>query len=581
MQSPPSPASLKAAAAAIGARAQLLAQLNRALSGASLLPSAVALKAAAVASPAAPRSPTAPCSLDSSGTGSGTGTNTGTSTDPTVPSCESASSAGPCPAASSPTDLSAGAAPHAGMPAAVPSAAPSPAAAPASDSQLRWIKEFRRGARQMVYTTPKVSIDQVQILGSLGKGGEGMAFKVCVDESPLATKFAADPREEYATDLDGYRMVQEAVTMYNIHKNARDQGIDSVRVIGFTIDLMDGTLESMLSNEVLSVPTLLTIMCQKWKALSVLQATGVEHQDLKAPNMLIKKVDGRIVVRLADFGISMLLGQLVSGGNGPTDFQAPEHAAARRDVGADVPAARSMAVFVMTMVNLEMLVSKLDPAHARHFFECRRSSCGMGSDVVSAALARACDAMPGHLSSVFKRCLELDPTLRPTARKVWAEVGRELLRQQQQQRPQQQRVVEEEGQQQQQRPQLLLQKILQQRQQQQQQQQRVVEEEQQQQQRPQLLLQQILQQRRQQQQQQQQQQQRAVEVAAALAYAEREAAMLAMLGQQQLDKATLPQRAERAAAEQQLPALRQIVVMAQLAREAAALAMLRQQQYVS
>ncbi len=91
-----------------------------------------------------------------------------------------------------------------------------------------------------------------------------------------------------------------------------------VRVLGFgmladgrayqVMELVDGpTLEEHLAERRLGIDEALETLDGIAAALDAAHAAGIVHRDLKPANVLLARVDGRLVPRLADFGIAKAL----------------------------------------------------------------------------------------------------------------------------------------------------------------------------------------------------------------------------------------------------------------------------------
>ncbi|KAG1676549.1 hypothetical protein FOA52_000092 [Chlamydomonas sp. UWO 241] len=299
--------------------------------------------------------------------------------------------------------------------------------APSRGASLEGIRSVQPwpAAQAMVDRGMSIHNDLLNELYLLGEGGQGAVMCVQHKESSAsgrverAAKLPHDNEDASLYEEDARSLVYEALHMDDVQARcaglpAPFDGRNVVRVhhlitgdysqgfpmlctnprgeeevvplFGFTTDLMTGDAFQVMNARAAkcSLIVMLTIMHKLAAAISSLGRAGYAHLDIKLTNLFVMEVDGRLVgVKLGDMGLSMKLGEPVSGVDGSAGHMAPEHLNARRWCGDDIP----------------------------------------GLDT---ALTWACDILPGQLPQLFKQCLAVDPEQRPTAHAVWEALGQEL-----------------------------------------------------------------------------------------------------------------------------------------------------------
>ena len=187
-------------------------------------------------------------------------------------------------------------------------------------------------------------IDGYQLIRALGQGSMGVVYLAVrqADDSLVALKtvipaVAGTPAqvERFLREADILRQLQ--------HPNIvafRESG-ECGNKLFFAMDYVRGPDASRLlrSEGALSVPRAAGLVCQLLEALDYAHSRGFVHRDIKPANLLMTTVEGREVVRLADFGLarvyqaSQLSGLTMTGDIGGTvAFMAPEQITNYRDV---------------------------------------------------------------------------------------------------------------------------------------------------------------------------------------------------------------------------------------------------------
>jgi serine/threonine-protein kinase len=179
----------------------------------------------------------------------------------------------------------------------------------------------------------------------LGEGGMGFVYAAehVTLHRPLAVKFL---RPELASDPNALaRLRQEAIAASSIGSPHIVEVLDLGTAQGgapfIVMEFLRGRPLAALMAEspVLPVPRIANILCQTLLALQGAHARGIVHRDLKPENIFLVGAGEGDFVKLLDFGVSKVRGELSTSNLtqtgavlGTPRFMAPEQAAGRRDV---------------------------------------------------------------------------------------------------------------------------------------------------------------------------------------------------------------------------------------------------------
>ena len=176
---------------------------------------------------------------------------------------------------------------------------------------------------------------QLEILECLGRGGMGAVYKARQPKLDrfVALKILMRDREKRASDTAfGERFLREARALARLnHPNivtVHDFG-ESAGYQFLLMEYVDGlSLRQLLQSRQLAPAEALGIVAKICDALQYAHEQGVVHRDIKPENILLDK-EGR--VKIADFGIAKISGQLASAGLtqerqviGTPQYMAPE-----------------------------------------------------------------------------------------------------------------------------------------------------------------------------------------------------------------------------------------------------------------
>jgi len=254
------------------------------------------------------------------------------------------------------------------------------------------------------------TIGPYRLVGQLGSGGMGRVFLgVSAGGRPVAVKvvraeLAADPefRNRFGREVAAARRVSGVFTAMVV-----DADVDGPTAWLATAYVPGPSLtEAINDHGPLPASSLLTLAAGLAESLSAIHRAGVVHRDLKPSNVLVAEDGPRVI----DFGISRAVEStaltqagLVIGSPG---FMSPEQAAGY-EVGppSDIFSLGAVLAFAAT------------------------GEGPFGTGTTAALLYRvvhgdpSLDRVPSEVRPLIERCLAKDPSQRPTADGLLAEVG--------------------------------------------------------------------------------------------------------------------------------------------------------------
>ncbi len=185
-------------------------------------------------------------------------------------------------------------------------------------------------------STPRMTIDDYEIVGEIARGGMGIVYKAWDVKLKCSLALKTIVSGELASERSLYRFQREAEAtaklrhpnIVRIHRVGESNGLHY-----FTMDFITGpTLQQLVKNNPLSEAETVRLTIEICDAIAYAHKNGVLHRDLKPSNVLTDET-GRAMV--TDFGLAKCLeddsdfsqtGQAI----GTPSYMPPEQAAGRK-----------------------------------------------------------------------------------------------------------------------------------------------------------------------------------------------------------------------------------------------------------
>jgi len=156
--------------------------------------------------------------------------------------------------------------------------------------------------------------DRYRIEEHLGSGAMGAVFRVTrlEDGRAFAMKVLLNPSD--AVRLA--RFAREAhLASEVVHEHIvtiHDVDFSSAGFVYLVMELVDGQPLSLRRDELREPAAARSVLCQIAEGLAAIHRQGVVHRDLKPDNILVTRRDGGWHVKIADFGVSGIVGEPVA-----------------------------------------------------------------------------------------------------------------------------------------------------------------------------------------------------------------------------------------------------------------------------
>jgi serine/threonine-protein kinase len=252
------------------------------------------------------------------------------------------------------------------------------------------------------------------VLDELGRGGMGVVYRArrLADDCIVALKMVAPATGPHPVALA--RFQRETAILRNLthpHIVSFLEAGEACGLLYFVMEYIDGPSAAVLvkSSGPFAPPRVVTLGCQLLDALAHAHLQGFVHRDVKPGNVLLASVEGREIVKLADFGLgrayqaSAMSGLTVSGTAGGTPgFMPPEQVL---DFHAARPAADQYAV-AATLYYLLTGQTIYEPAPSTTELMLRI----LNSEPIP--LRQPSPPLPAKLGEVLRRALAREPRKR-------------------------------------------------------------------------------------------------------------------------------------------------------------------------
>jgi hypothetical protein len=279
----------------------------------------------------------------------------------------------------------------------------------------------------------KVLDGKYQLRDRIGAGGFGVVFSAThlVMRRPVAVKvFRPTPGNDSAQALERFR--REAISACLVrHPNAvavYDSGISAEQIPYLAMELLEGeSLATLLAREKkLELGRCLSLAVPVCDALQVAHDQGIVHRDVKPENVFLHKGGSEEIVKVVDFGIAALLhtteASTVANKLTATNVVVgtPAYVAPERVIGDDYDGRAD--VYSVGVMIYEMLTGHLP-------IEYRAGALGLAAFIrqatqVARPLSEWLPEVPDEIESLVMRVLSREPSLRPTAGDLAAELRR-------------------------------------------------------------------------------------------------------------------------------------------------------------
>lgn len=267
----------------------------------------------------------------------------------------------------------------------------------------------------------------------LGEGGMAKVFAAehMTGGQKVALKILGKDRSLSPTAARGFAL--EAVVSRRIaHPNIVEVlGTGELEQQKFHVmECLDGVVlrDLMESAPAMSVPRAVAIARQIASALAAAHEAGIVHRDVKPENVMVGEKDGKLTVKLIDFGAAKDLTQ--PGIAGETIMGTPIYMAPEQMWGQETTAATD--VYAFGLLVYEMLAGKL-PFKARKFVELREERSTQeptplrvslierlraASNRIGGPAALLREAVPAELEALIMTCLARSQEERPASMRV-------------------------------------------------------------------------------------------------------------------------------------------------------------------
>lgn len=169
-------------------------------------------------------------------------------------------------------------------------------------------------------------------------------------------------------------------------------------------------LKPHFGKKIVEIPQILLILQQMIAAIEAIHSVGIFHRDIKLENFMITFVDGNPVVKLIDFGLSELIGEISTRIVGSPLWMAPE---VIRE-GTKMPITEKADIWSIGIILLELFLGQ-PPIDYPDIQETMVTIATLSSPPIPKKLVDDGTAVGIWVRSIATMCLQIDPTKRPSA----------------------------------------------------------------------------------------------------------------------------------------------------------------------
>ena len=250
----------------------------------------------------------------------------------------------------------------------------------------------------------------------LGKGAFGTVYKAKkkLDKNFVAVKII--PMKHKETCANEVSML----TMLPNHPNVGGfiEVFEDVDYIYIVLEYIEGQnlyqyFKPHLGKKIEEIPQILSILQQMIAAIAAIHSFGIFHRDIKLENFMITFVDGKPVVKLIDFGLSELIGEISTRMVGSPLWMAPE---VIRE-GKKHPITEKADIWSIGIILLELFLGQ-PPIDYPDTQKTMFTIATLTSPPIPKKLVDDGTAVGIWVRSIATLCLQIDPVQRQSAEKL-------------------------------------------------------------------------------------------------------------------------------------------------------------------
>jgi serine/threonine protein kinase len=251
----------------------------------------------------------------------------------------------------------------------------------------------------------------------LGKGFFGEVYeaeRICDKEKVAFKKINNKYKEHCANEVSILRMLPDHLNVGGFIEVFEDDSY-----IYIVLEYIEGQnlyeyLKPHRCKKIVEIPHILSILKQCVAAIVAIHSAGIFHRDIKLENFMIKFVDGKPVVKLIDFGLSELIGEISTKIAGSPLWMAPE---VIRE-GKKNRITEKADIWSIGIILLELFLGQ-PPIDYPDLEKTLFTIATLKSPPIPKKLIDDMTAVGVWVRSIATMCLQIDPIQRPSAEKLY------------------------------------------------------------------------------------------------------------------------------------------------------------------
>jgi calcium-dependent protein kinase len=250
----------------------------------------------------------------------------------------------------------------------------------------------------------------------LGEGAFGKVYRakrICDNKLVAAKMIPKKHKETCANEVSILGMLPDH---HNVGKFIEVFEDDSF--IYIVLEYIEGQnlyeyLKPHLGKKIVKIPHILLILQQMIAAIAAIHSAGIFHRDIKLENFMITFVDGNPVVKLIDFGLSELIGEISTRKVGSPLWMAPE--VVRNDSTHQISE-------MVDIWSIGIVIIEIYSGNPPHHYCSRRHVLNAIEKLVlppiPEKLLKDNNPVGTWIRSIATMCLQIDPSIRPSAEQL-------------------------------------------------------------------------------------------------------------------------------------------------------------------